>query len=112
MIRQFPTQPLVFGATDQVKSFHIHENGDITDFLLVIPNFTTAATLVFTVTDKDGHPWFTSTAITKNQTLRVTPTEKIPVDNDFVVTVTLNDVAGGSGGTVTVKAAVEARNKG
>lgn len=110
MLRELASKSLVYGATDTVKTMTIYQKGDITDFLITIPDFTTAATLVLTVKDKDSRTWYTSSALSKNQTnLRVTPTAKIPIFGEAVVTATLNAVAGGTGGTVVLACAIEAR---
>ena len=112
MIRTIPSESAVFGATDQEKSILICQNGDITDFLVIVPDFTTAASLTLTVKDPAGDEWYMSSPIAKKQTARIIPEQKIPIDNNYRIYVTLNDVAGWTGGTVTVKTAIEARSKG
>lgn len=104
-------QPITLSyiATDTVKNFTVHQNGYLTDFHLTIPNFATAVSLVVTIKDKAGRTWYTSAAINDNQAIVTHPTNKIPVDIDAVVTVTLNAAAGVGGGDVVMVLAVEVK---
>lgn len=87
---------LVFAAADTVKTFTVSQNGYLTDFSMTIPNFTTAASLVVTINDKDSRLWYTSASINDNQSINTHPTNRIPVDIGWVVTVTLNAASGGA----------------
>ncbi len=87
---------VAFETADQVLTFKCAHIGYLTDFLLVIPNFTTAASLIVTINDKDTYLIYTSASINDNQTVLTHLTNKLAVGIDDVIKLTLNAASGGA----------------
>ena len=100
----------VFGAADTNKTFSIYVNGRMTDFSVVMPNFTNALTATLTIEDEAGVVLYTKTAIAKNATTTVSSL-RVPVDTNYVGRLVLSGAPGGTGGTVSAKLWVDAGMK-
>ena len=90
---------LTFATADTVMSALPRVEGLLWQITVVLPNFTTAATAILTITDKDGYNIYTSGSLAKNGThLCRTPTSTfpVPIDSGCTFTLTLNDQAGGA----------------
>jgi len=99
---------LSFGATDQIKSAKYSENGIIRIIFLTISAMATAVSCTLTVEDDEGSTIWTDAGAPRavNGSYLITGLT-VPVDYNFSVKATLNDVAGAGGGTVTVKSYIE-----
>lgn len=101
-IQRIKSGDMAFGAAETEKTFRITENGHMTDFAFVIPNFTNVVTGVFTVLDEDSVVLYTSAAMNKNATT-VVNSLAVPTDRNYTGKLTLSGAPGGTGGTVTAK---------
>jgi len=99
-----------FAATGTQLTSLIHENGSISLMVIEVPNFTNTITITVTVLDTDGDTLWESGSLAKNSTVRRTGLS-IPVDYGYTIQVDLSGVAGGSGGTVTVKNYVQTEDR-
>lgn|SRR5574337_675453 len=91
-----------FDAVVADKTFGIYVNGYVTDFAVVVPNFTNVITATLTIEDEDGIVLYTKSAIAKNATT-VQNGIFVPVGKNYIGRIVLSGAAGGTGGTVTVK---------
>ena len=96
----------VFAATGTTKSATLHENGIIIGYTMVTPNFTNPSTSTLTILDEDSVTIYTGAAHNENGTY-VVDSLLIPCDKNYTATITLSGVAGGAGGTVTLKLFVQ-----
>jgi hypothetical protein len=91
-----------FTATSLTATQTIQNNGYVTNLVFSVPNFTNGITGTLTVLDDLGSVIYDSTAKAKNASY-VVASLSIPVDYKFTAKVTLSGVAGGDGGTATVR---------
>lgn len=99
----------VFDATTTSLTAPIFENGIITNYTLVCPNFTNAVTSTLSILDDDGVTIWTGDAKNENATYLVSSLS-VPVDKGYTLKATLSGVAGAGGGTVVAKLFVDQRN--
>jgi hypothetical protein len=96
------TASFVFAATGTTATATIHENGYLTDYILVAPNFTNSVTSTLSIADDSTSPVTIWTGDAKNENATsVVNSLSVPVDRGFTITCTISGVAGGTGGTVT-----------
>ncbi len=77
-------------------SFDIDANGIIIDYVLVLPNFTTAATANLSIQNADGYVHYLSTDNFAENGTRLKNAVEIPVDYGHKGKLVLNAAAGGS----------------
>ena len=86
---------LSFTALLADLSATIEENGFIKAYVLVLPNFTTAASAILSIIDTDGHILYTGDSKNKNATYVVTGLD-IPMGYGYTAKLTLNAASGGA----------------
>lgn len=99
---------LTYAAGDTAKSATITEaNGIMIGYALVQPNYTTAASGILTILDKDSYTVYTGDSKNDNGTVVVMGLT-VPIADGYTATLTLNDVAGGAHSAV-VKLYIDTR---
>lgn len=105
-LQGIPKQTLTFDTADTVQYFDAEKCNGFLRFLIVsLPNFTTAATAILTITDADSYVIYCSDILTENAQ------HNIPIEDGLVplvgtnrFTLTLNAGAGGDDEIAYVKA--------
>ena len=88
---------LAFGAADTTKTFTFSESGFIKSIIMVLPNFTTAASVTqIDFYDDEGNNYYTNSTGWNDNATRLISSLSIPVHYSYSMKVTLNDVAGGA----------------
>lgn len=102
-----------FGATGTTGTYKLTEcNGFIKNLIIKVPDFTNVVTATVQILDDDGDILYDSGAKAKNAiyslgNIAAAELGEIPVSYNYTVSVVISGVAGGTGGTVTVKAYIE-----
>jgi hypothetical protein len=101
-------QAFKFSSSATSATNVISENGEITQVVLVVPNYTNTINTTLTIYDPDGYALYTTGTKTQNATYVLATAlaselEDIPVVFGSYATVTLSGITGDSGtDTVTV----------
>ena len=95
---------LSFGAAENNKSCTFYDNGFIKSIVLTLPDFATAASATkVEVLDDDGDTIYSNTTGWLEDATHLITSISVPLDKEYTLKVTLNDVAGTGGGDATVK---------
>ena len=91
-----------FNTADSVKSVTVIANGFLRFLRLTLPDFTTAATATFSITDSFGDEIFTQGGLAKNiQHNIIIDDGVVPLTGTVTFTLTLNAAAGGDAENAT-----------
>src|SRR5512135_2996650 len=84
-------------ALESTITYHFQENGFIKTINMILPNFTTAASVSqIDVKDEEGYAVYTSTTGWADNGTRTVGSLSIPVDKGFTLVLTLNAASGGT----------------
>lgn len=100
LITKSPRKSVAVAATGTSFTFTFEGRGVITRYLLEVPDVAASTTFTLSMVDENSITIFTGAAHAENANYSV-PCD-IEIDGRYTVTLTLNQVAGGTGGTVYV----------
>lgn len=84
-------------TADTSKSVTVDMNGFLRFIILELPNFTTAASAIITVVNKDGKTIYTSASLAENTQHNLLINDGyVPLQKGDTITITLNAQSGGA----------------